>query len=565
MKIAPRIRLESLEPRIAPANLVINGLGTRATWTDVDGDDVVLTSTAKILDAADFIWLAQGAGDVGFQLAKLELSDDFASGTTLTFTARRSAAHGGDGFVNVGWIDAATSDLAAIRVDGDLARLGVGDINPATPALGSITVHSGGAIGGLSQGATISGGPATVDWIIYGRLGTMTVKGDYGANLNVFGSSNNRSAGSIGTINILGDLFANDPALTDTTIFTGKGAGYLFASGTIGSVKIAGDIIGGSSTYSGSVSSLASITSVTVGGNVSGGRGDYSGEIFADITLGSVTVGGDLVSGRERDENGTPTPPFAAGSIGAGMSIGKVTVGGGAFGGASFFGGSIYTPIGSFGKIGAVTIKGVLSGRTDIFGSGPNASVVFNGIYSDSTIGAVTVGSLFGLNPASPVNIVAKGLLNPLTNAQALAIASVTVTRGMTSAQILAGYSSSLAAVSSDVQIGPVKIGNSMTGSSIIAGVTSGSDIYFGNTDDVSAASVNQLDNPLIRSRIASVTVGSYIYGTGSANDAFAIEAEDIGAVKIGPTVLPMTVRSALANSDDFLLGVTHDFRVREF
>lgn len=565
MTVALPRAIEPLEPRIAPANLVISNFGKTAKWTDVDGDLVTLTSSKAILDEFDFSFLPQEAGDIGFQLARLDLTDDAAQGASLTFSAKRDAvAKVGDGFVNVGWIDARNSDLATVIVPGDLARLDVGDFNPATTALASITVFTAGVFGGLTQDTAVPTGTPTVDWIVFGRLGAMTVKGDFGANLNVLGSTNNAAAGSIGTINILGDLFANNPALTNTTLFPGKGAGYIFGAGVIGSVKIGGDVLGGSSTYSGSISSTSSITSVTIGGSVSGGTGNFSGHIFADATLGSATIAGNIVSGGEHDVDGTPTPSFAAGSIGAGVKLAKVTVGGGVFGGASYFGGSIFTPIGSFGKIGTVTIKGILTGSTEVFGSGQDATLVFNGIYSDSTIGAVKVGALQGRSPGSPVNIVAKGMLHPANNAQALAIASVTVARGMSSAQILAGFDASLAPASSDVQIGPVKVGNNVVGSSIAAGVSQGSDIFFGNGDDVSSASINPQDNAAIRSRIASVTVGGYLVGSSQADDSFAFEAEEIGAVKIGPTVLPMTVRSALNGPDDFLLSVSHDFRIRE-
>ncbi len=568
---SPLLRsIELLEPRIAPANLVISNFGKTAKWTDVDGDLVTLTSTKPVLDDTDFTFLAQEPDDVGFQLALLDLSTDQVQGASLTFTARRDAvARVGDGFVNVGWINADTSDLATIIVPGDLARLDVGDGNPATAALGSITVFTAGALGGLSQGATIAGGDPTVDWFVFGRLGTLTVKGDFGANLNVFGP---QATGSIGTINILGDVFANNPALTDSVRLSDKGAGYIFSSGPMGAVKVAGDLIGGGSQYSGSITSLANIASVTIRGSISGGGGDYSGQVYTDGTLGSVFVGGNIVSGGERDVNGTMTPSFAAGSIGAGVKLGKVTVMGGVFGGMSYFGGSIFTPSGSAGKIGSITINGTLSGSTEFFDDGTNSFLIFNGIYSDSTIGAVKVGALQGRNPVSTVNIVAKGQLSPANATEALAIASVTVVRGMASAQILAGFNSLLlainpdtnVAINSDVQIGPVKVGNNVVSSSIIAGVSAGADFFYGTADDEVAAAFNAQDRPAIRARIASITVGGYLYGNTFVGDSFAFQAEEIGAVKIGGTVLPMTVAGAFGAPDDFLLSVTHDFRVRE-
>lgn len=563
---APRTRgIEPLEPRIAPANLAITNFGKTAKWTDVDGDLVTLTSSKSMLDDLDFTFLAQEPGDVGFQLALLDLSDDNAKGAALTFSARRDpVAKVGDGYVNVGWINATFSDLAAIIVPGDLARLDAGDLDPLTPGVGNIVVHTAGAAGEKTQGAMIDGGPPTVDWTVFGRLGGLTVKGDFGANLSVLGSNSNPAAGSTGAITIWGDLAANDPALTGSTT---KGTGYLFSSGPMGAVRVLGDVSGGSGLYSGSITSTSSIVSVYLGGTLAGGSGDGSGSIFADLTVGSVFLGGSLISGTTRDDNGTPVLSSAAGSIGSGTKLGKVTVMGGVFGGMSYFGGSIFTSPGSTGKIGAVTINGVLTGGTEIFGTGADAVLVFNGIYSDSTLGAVKVGSLSGRNPASPVNIVAKGVIHPANATEALAIASVTVVRGAYSAQILAGFDETLSAfhpdgspINPDVQIGAVKVGNNWQASSIAAGVSQGADIFFGNGSD-EAIPPTQAASP-IRSKIASVTIGGYIVGTSFASDSFAFQAHEIGAVKIGGTVIPMN--GPLAPADDYLIGVTHDFHIRE-
>lgn len=563
---APRLHaIEPLEPRIAPANLVVNLAGTRATWTDVDGDLVTLTSSKPVLDETDFHFLTPGPDDLGFQLAWLDLSTDFATGAALTFSARRDPiAKVGDGYVNVGWINALNSNLASITVPGDLARLDVGDQDRVTPAVGKITVHSAGIFGSRTQGDPVNGASPNVDWLVFGRLGALTVKGDFAANLNVQGASTNPGVGgSTGPITIWGDLAANDPALT---ALAESGAGYVFSSGPMGAVRVLGDLLGGSSLFSGSILSNSSIASVYVGGTVSGGTGDASGRIFADGAIPSVFVGGSLISGQSHDDNGSTVPANQAGAIGSKTRLGKVTVMGGVFGGGSYFGGSIFTQPGTGGSIGAVSINGILTGSTEIVGTGQNATLVFNGIYSDSTLGAVKIGSISGRNPSSPVNIVAKGERNPANPTEALAIASVTVLRGVSAAQILAGFDSALAPVNPDVQIGAVKVGNNWQSSSIAAGVSPGAgDIFFGNANDnvtVTQPSDPYQDSTAIRARIASVTIGGTVLGTTFATDSYAFEAQEIGAVKIGATVIPMSGPLGLA--DDYLFGVTHDFHIRE-
>src|SRR4051812_41518556 len=185
---APLLRsIEPLEPRIAPATVLdfqVNSTGTRATWTDVDGDKVSLTSNKGVLKPHNFTFLEQQDGDLGYQLSLLDLSDEFTSGFTLTFSARRDTVNKvGDGAVNVGWINALYSDITTITIPGDLARLDVGDPNFNTPALGMLTVHSAGMLGAYTQGSNPGGVDPTVDWEIYGKLGGLNVKGDFSVNL----------------------------------------------------------------------------------------------------------------------------------------------------------------------------------------------------------------------------------------------------------------------------------------------------------------------------------------------------------------------------------------------
>ena len=65
----------------------------------------------------------------------------------------------------------------------------------------------------------------------------------------------------------------------------------------LGTLKIGHDLRGGLGRESAEILS-SKITSISIGGSVFGGRGNMSGYISASGSLGSVTIAGDLRGGR---------------------------------------------------------------------------------------------------------------------------------------------------------------------------------------------------------------------------------------------------------------------------
>src|SRR5204863_3817686 len=117
-----RSAAEVLEARIAPASL---------SFLDVDGDNVTITtdhgSDIQLQAAAHLNEVTPGH----FQLQELKLDDVAAfRGTNVTIEA---TANGGDGFVNVGYINATDLDLGRVVVAGDLGRIDVGSHLLSTP------------------------------------------------------------------------------------------------------------------------------------------------------------------------------------------------------------------------------------------------------------------------------------------------------------------------------------------------------------------------------------------------------------------------------------------------
>lgn len=191
-----------------PANdLTVAANGKSATYTDVDGDLVTVKIQGKTAK------LAPGDFTFGFsagalpQLIKLALdSDDF--GASLTITSKRTAA-GGDGYSNIGLIDATGIALSSVRIDGDLGRMNAG-------AVKLITVQSLGALGLATQG-----GNGDLVSNLTGNLGKLVVKASV-HDATVLGT------GSIGAVMIVGSFLG----------------GRLSAGADLGVVTVRGDIIG---------------------------------------------------------------------------------------------------------------------------------------------------------------------------------------------------------------------------------------------------------------------------------------------------------------------------------
>ena len=220
--------VERLEARIAPAVLVN---ATTLTFTDADGDFVTLAISKGTLTAADF-WF-DGPVDFGGrqQLRLVDFAGDLDKvGANLTITAEPEG--GGNGAVNVGYINALGIDLGKVTLDGDLGRFDAGDVDLSTPAAKRLDAGSIGVAG----------------------LDTQQTDGSLISNL----------AGPLGALVVGGD-FQN---------------ATLLAAG-IGRIDIGGDVIGGGLFQSGAIRALGGIGPVHVGGDLAGGNGVRSGQIFA--------------------------------------------------------------------------------------------------------------------------------------------------------------------------------------------------------------------------------------------------------------------------------------------
>ncbi|MEQ1862432.1 MAG: hypothetical protein ABMA13_21145 [Chthoniobacteraceae bacterium] len=297
---------------LPPLDVAVAPGGKSATFRDVDGDLVTVKTTKGAFDGSEFLGIELGPIGAG-QLNTLTLDAAF-TGANITITAKPTA-DGGNGFVNLGFLDATGVDLGAVRIAGDLGFLKAGTVggDPKVPGLKSLAVQSIGLLGTSTQAGSGAGRGA----IIEGALPTLTVLGDFRhAELLLKGAD-----GRLGNVGIVGSIVGN----------TDFGALFSAPAG-IGSVKIGGDIRHSTGTFfkGSGFTSDGTIGSISVKGSITGAVSSSviiqaMGQIAAptkgvDLALKSLTVGGSVERLSVSVGNGA--------SKNADASIGSINIGG---------------------------------------------------------------------------------------------------------------------------------------------------------------------------------------------------------------------------------------------
>lgn len=278
-------------------------------FRDVDGDIVTVKSSIGTLTTSQVIGVATGGPNGAARFEKLKLDPNFA-GANITITAKPSA-DGGNGFVNLGFLDATGVDLGNVSITGDIARVAAGTVGgdvkvPALKSLsaqsigllgdstlapadkGFIGIETQGAIGKLSVKDDLRGDVQMGD--VDGNIGTVTIGGSFlGAALT--------ASGSIGSVKITGDIRAGS---VDTQITA--------SNGTIGGITVDGGIFGADSGHrviisawglpAGATGANLAIKNVTVKGSVQFAsiEAGLLAAGNADASIGGITVGGDWIA-----------------------------------------------------------------------------------------------------------------------------------------------------------------------------------------------------------------------------------------------------------------------------
>jgi len=529
--------IEILESRIAPAAVFY--------FTDVDGDHVKISSTlgtnTELAAAVTLGNAAQPAVGKPHQLEMLTLGSAF-EGASISITATPSndlnpgtAIKSGDGFVNVGEINATSIDLKTVTIHGDLGQIIVGDGTTTGPGLKSLSVQSMGDFG-LTTGAN-----DTASRFTNGVTSIKVAHDVNGVSLRAIASGSAPTA-KIGSVFIGGNLIGG--STTDT--------GEIIAADGIGSVKIMQSVIGGSALQTGRIAtnSGGNIGSIYIGGSLVGGSAQATGVVYSPANIGSVTVRGSVLGGSAVTSGGID-----------GGNIGSVTIGGNLMG--TQFVSAAAVDHTAFVRV-QDNLKNVTIGGSIVSGleTGGGALTFSGAIQAGETLGAVKVlGSILG-SAGQTVVISGAGLAAPTTKTQDPAIKSVSITGSATYAEIEGGYDLDGNPFGGDAQIGVVTIGGDLIASDIIAGVKStGTD--FGNPTDTLIDRPGNAATDGILATISSIVVGGQIEGTTATGDMFGIEAQLIGSIKTGGVSLPLTKGPG---NDDFYLSQTtgHDVHVRE-
>jgi hypothetical protein len=580
-----RLRLEPLESRRAPATLVN---GKTVTFTDIDGDAATVVLSTNVLTQGNvgnvFKFDTGGIGNgnsVPQQLQEIDLSG-LPGVASVTVTA--TPANGGDGKVNVGWVND-LNDAGSVSISGDLGRITAGNSNAKTPGVRALNVGSigvqgtttqaaggvlvstvNGAITKLAVGGDVRGASINITGGLFGKVGILTIGGSLLADAVAPNTGTIIASGPIGKVTVTGDVTgvgANSGAIVSydsignvsVGSLTGSGddSGEISAAKSIGVVKVTNDVTGGSGSLSGSITALTGIRGVTIGGNLTGSDGRASGEVLVSGgNLGPVKVGGDVTGGSgnysgdigaydtkigKRFVGGNVTSITVTGDVTGGdgkysaalfgsLNVGPVSVGS-LTGGNGYESGDIDS---AFARVRSVTVHG------DVTGGGGEYS---GSIYAGGSLGSVAIlgngGNEHGDLTAGTG--LSSGLIEGRT------IASVTIAGDVSGGTVRAFGN-----------IGKVKVTGNWTAGNIVAGINPGGDGFFGTGDDTVAENAT----------IGSITIGGTVDGTPAANnpnDHFAFTATHITAVTIGGTKEKLT---AGPGNDNIALGTTGDFTLVE-
>jgi hypothetical protein len=281
------------------------------------------------------------------------------------------------------------ASITSITIGGSLiASAGVSTLD------GVIKVATGN-IGPVKIGQDIIGGGGNDSGIIYvttGGVSSLTVGG------SIIGGTG-QGSGFVEVDGVLGNLTVGHDIEGG-----GLGGGGIIA-GSIPKATIGGSLIGGTSTFSGVIEGV-SIGAIKIAGDITGGSIsgttaalNASGWITSKSSIGSVTVGGSIISGTDTSTAANATLTNNA-SITAALNIGSITVGGSLIGNPDGGSGNAASPViisaaGPAVPVGSTDLafgKITIGGRVEDAEILAGYSATLTGVNADAQIGPVRVG-----------------------------------------------------------------------------------------------------------------------------------------------------------------------------
>jgi hypothetical protein len=546
----------------------VSGSSTASNAVNVGYIDAIGVGLASLTIPGDLGRIDAGGGASATALGKLTVNSLGALSTT----------QGGLTIPNGGTLDVVsnlTGAVGQVNIAGNLdGTLFAQDFNshPGTGNIGQLNV--GGSINGNVSHAV----PNATNEYVYtagqviftGSLGTAVIgggleggPGEYSGSIGGYSGT----SGGLGTFSKIGSVTVkgsvpDDPSpapagSVGTSILGGTGAysGGIIAD-TVGSVTVAGDVLGGAGTGSGFVQGAlylktvningsllggnfdpgspseanssgvvagATIGSVTIGKNLYGGSGIGSGEIFSTGTIQKVLVMGDLGGGTA----GTSSNSGLAGVI-HGKALGSITVMGSVTGGNLVAGDPNQLATGGASIIGDATIGTVYIGGNVTGGSGAKTAQILTGAGNATSITIAGTSGLTGGAGASSGEVNIAGNLGSL-----LVKSSVTGGTGSNSGFVATGNN-----------LGSLSIGGSLAGG---ASSYSGNVAVFGTLSRATISKVQGSSNTgkstltntgyIQANAIGTMTVGSLISGSAVSGDL-----DTSGAIRATTTISSITI-----------------------
>ncbi len=281
----------------------ISGDGSTATFTDLDGDRVTVT-TNRGQFTGEFLQPDQDGFNIYINvldgLRGANRTGASFSGAKISVSAKKTG--GGDGLVNVGYFDASGIGLKSLKIQGNLGAINVGEGVAGKTAIKSLKVNS--------IGPSLTSSPVQSSTIA-GTVGVLKVSEDVTGVLKITGGGasggpRTSAADVVKKIVIKGDLDGSAG---------GMEAGLLQVGGGIKRVVVKGSVIGGA-THSGIVSD-GELANVKIGGDLRSGDanipvtisalGDESATSQKDaIAIKKLSIAGsvfnaEVLAGYDRD------------------------------------------------------------------------------------------------------------------------------------------------------------------------------------------------------------------------------------------------------------------------
>lgn len=272
-------------------------------YRDVDGDFVIVKFTKPVVTAATFdqgnanrVFFFKVMPNGGRQLQLIDLRNLAANPNDPASVAQAvndlamlievdRDASPGDGFVNIGRIDATGANLGGVGVTGDLGKINAGNEDAKRMAAVLLGFHSMGRLGTSTQDpnsspdllSTLKGGFTQIKLEQDLAAATVLTTGDHGA---------------ISKVDIGGSLIGG------SGYFDPWGSGVIAAEQGIGTVKIAGNLEGGTGSGAGRIVTGAKpLETLGIKGSIFGTPASSGGQVDAFYGIGTAVVGHDLIDG----------------------------------------------------------------------------------------------------------------------------------------------------------------------------------------------------------------------------------------------------------------------------